>query len=86
MDIMYRDRNSKGKVTPKYNGSSAQPFGYTGEQSDLETGFMHLRARAYDPSAGRFLQRDPVAGAAQIPSTLNYPPPSTGTPTRSTIR
>jgi RHS repeat-associated protein len=52
-------------------GSSTQPFGYTGEQRDGETGFMHLRARGYDPATGRFLQRDPVAGAAQIPSTLN---------------
>jgi RHS repeat-associated protein len=52
-------------------GSSAQPFGYTGEQADLETGFLHLRARAYDPSTGRFLQRDPVAGAGRVPTTLN---------------
>jgi RHS repeat-associated protein len=52
-------------------GSSAQPFGYTGEQRDLETGFMHLRARAYDPSTGRFQQRDPVAGAGRVPTTLN---------------
>jgi RHS repeat-associated protein len=52
-------------------GSSAQPFGYTGEQRDLETGFLHLRARAYDPGTGRFLQRDPVAGAGAVPTTLN---------------
>jgi RHS repeat-associated protein len=40
-------------------------------QRDLETGFLHLRARAYDPSTGRFQQRDPVAGAGRVPTTLN---------------
>jgi RHS repeat-associated protein len=52
-------------------GSSALPFGYTGEQRDLATGFLHLRARAYRPSTGRFQQRDPVARAGRVPTTLN---------------
>ncbi len=42
-------------------GGSTQPFGYTGEQV-LGTGLVDLRARAYDPSIGRFLQRDVLPG------------------------
>ncbi len=41
-------------------GSSTQPFGYTGEQSDPERGLLYLRARMYDPTMGRFIQRDPL--------------------------
>jgi RHS repeat-associated protein len=41
-------------------GSSSQPFQFTGEQVD-PTGFEYLRARIYDPQTGRLLQRDPLA-------------------------
>jgi RHS repeat-associated protein len=34
------------------------PLGYTGEFRDAATGFTFLRARMYEPSIGRFLQRD----------------------------
>ncbi|MBI3560644.1 MAG: type IV secretion protein Rhs [Gammaproteobacteria bacterium] len=34
-------------------------FGYTGREPD-ETGLMYYRARYYDPSVGRFTQRDPI--------------------------
>ncbi len=39
-------------------GSSTQPFGFTGELNDASTGLLHLRAREYDPASGRFLQQD----------------------------
>jgi len=42
-------------------GSVTQPFEYTGEQRDGETGFINLRARMYEPEVGRLLQRDPLA-------------------------
>jgi RHS repeat-associated protein len=51
-------------------GSSGQPFGYTGEQRDGATGLVYLRARMYDPSGGRFVQRDPWPGALIQPSSL----------------
>ena len=35
------------------------PFRYCGEYYDLETGFVYLRARMYDPSTGRFISQDP---------------------------
>jgi RHS repeat-associated protein len=33
---------------------------FTGREWDSETGLYHYRARAYSPSLGRFLQRDPL--------------------------
>jgi RHS repeat-associated protein len=52
-------------------GASTQPFQYTGEQRDAETSLFYLRARMYDPAAGRFVQRDPAAGYGFLPSTLH---------------
>ena len=34
------------------------PFRYSGEYYDAETGFIYLRARYYDPSIGRFTAED----------------------------
>jgi RHS repeat-associated protein len=51
-------------------GSSTQPFGFTGEQAD-STGLVYLRARMYDPTIGRFVQRDPLTGSIPSPGTLN---------------
>ena len=36
------------------------PFRYTGEYYDEETGFTYLRNRYYDSSVGRFITEDPV--------------------------
>jgi RHS repeat-associated protein len=36
------------------------PFLFTGREYDAETGLYHYRARAYDPTTGRFEQRDPA--------------------------
>lgn len=57
-------------IPTQAQGASPQPFGYTGEQVDA-TGLVYLRARMYDPSSGRFLQRDPLAGHVRIPFSLN---------------
>ena len=43
-----------------YSGSYLNPFRYSGEYFDEETGFYYLRARYYDPSVGRFLTEDPA--------------------------
>jgi RHS repeat-associated protein len=40
------------------SGSIAQ-YGYTGREPDA-TGLMYYRARYYDPTIGRFTQRDPI--------------------------
>jgi RHS repeat-associated protein len=52
-------------------GTSSQPFGYAGQQTDAESGLQYLRARTYDPGTGRFLQRDPMPGSPTHPQTLN---------------
>ncbi|MBI4493717.1 MAG: hypothetical protein HY690_13075, partial [Chloroflexi bacterium] len=52
-------------------GTGSQPFQYTGEPRDAETGFVNLRARMYDPATGRFVQRDPFPGFDSDPLSLN---------------
>jgi RHS repeat-associated protein len=42
-------------------------YGYTGREPD-ETGLIHYRARYYDPSVGRFTQRDPIGLAGGLNS------------------
>lgn len=45
---------------PKGGSATLGGFGYAGEQTDAETGFVYLRARHYDPATGRFVQQDPL--------------------------
>ncbi len=45
-------------------------IGYTGELT-LPSGAVWLRARTYDPSARRFVERDDYAGDGGVPATLN---------------
>jgi RHS repeat-associated protein len=44
---------------------------YTGREYDAESGIYHYRARAYDPTLGRFLQKDPLQGMLTWPQTQN---------------
>ena len=41
-------------------GTSGNPFRYTGRRLDAETGLYYYRARYYSPALGRFLQTDPI--------------------------
>ncbi len=52
-------------------GSSTQPFQFTGQQTDADSGLQYLRARYYDPPSGRFLGRDPLPGRTMSPKTQN---------------
>jgi RHS repeat-associated protein len=58
------------------------PFGYTGQYTDNETGLQYLRNRYYDPTTGQFLTRDPIAPLTRDPygyaerSPLNVADPS----------
>ncbi|QDH21607.1 RHS repeat-associated core domain-containing protein [Saccharibacillus brassicae] len=47
------------------------PFGYSGEFWDEDTGLEYLRSRWYDPSIGRFIQEDTFEGYVNRPSSLN---------------
>jgi RHS repeat-associated protein len=52
-------------------GTSTQPFGFAGEQRDPETSLMYLSARMYDPTLGRFVQRDALLGSRIRPNSLH---------------
>jgi RHS repeat-associated protein len=41
-------------------GTVDQPYSYTGREFDSETGLYYYRARYYDATTGRFLQKDPI--------------------------
>lgn len=52
--------NPYGQITGK-TGTATSPLGWAGEYRDIETGYVYLRARHYDPTTGQFLTRDPIA-------------------------
>jgi RHS repeat-associated protein len=47
------------------------PFKYTGEIQDDESGLIYLRARYYDPSVHRFITEDTYEGKIDNPLSLN---------------
>jgi RHS repeat-associated protein len=52
-------------------GTRPSALQYTGEQKDVDTGLVYLRARWYDSATGRFTTRDPFPGFAALPQTLH---------------
>ena len=54
--------------------SSENPFQYCGEYTDAESGFIYLRARYYDPNAGRFISEDPARDGMNWYSYCNANP------------
>jgi RHS repeat-associated protein len=65
--------DASGNVVDSYNydafgairsstGSQANPFTFTGEQTDASTGLEYLRARYYDAASGSFISRDAMPG------------------------
>ena len=55
-DIDYGMYRYGGKITPAITDTN--PYRYAGEYYDLETGFIYLRARYYDPTLCRFISED----------------------------
>ncbi len=55
----------------KPDGKDDNPFRYCGEYFDKETGEVYLRARYYQPKAGRFLTRDTYTGEEDEPLSLH---------------
>ena len=53
--------------------ASTQPFWFTGELQDTDTGtnFVYLRARYYSPGEGRFISRDGYSVRTDAPDTPN---------------
>lgn len=52
--------SSFGQIIGQTNLSETDRFGFTGREHDAESGLLHYRARGYDASSGKFLQRDPL--------------------------
>jgi RHS repeat-associated protein len=74
--------NAAGTVTDTYEydafgndvnhtGTTPNNYLYRGEQYDSDLGLYYLRARYYNPSASRFLSRDPEDGIPTDPKTLH---------------
>jgi RHS repeat-associated protein len=59
------------ETTPNPNKPFNNPFKYTGEPQDDESGLIYLRARYYDPTIGRFISQDTVEGDLNNPLSLN---------------
>ena len=49
----------------------SNPYRYSGEYFDKETGSIYLRARYYDPGIGRFISEDSFLGNNSDPLSLN---------------
>ena len=63
--VSYRyDAYGKATITRGGTPQSSDPLGnhwtFTGRFLDEEAGLLYYRARYYDPTLGRFLQRDPL--------------------------
>jgi RHS repeat-associated protein len=52
-------------------GTTVNPFLFTGQQFDADSGFYHLRARYYQPGVGRFTSVDPYEGDIETPASLH---------------
>lgn len=59
-----------GNIVSKTEGMS-NPFAYSGEMYDDESGLYYLRARYYDPKVGRFVSEDTYKGQVDNPLSLN---------------
>jgi len=70
--------DATGTITDRYaydaygnavvaSGSTVNPYRYSGERLDSDTGLYQLRARYYNPAVGRFISRDPFSGRVEAP-------------------
>jgi len=55
----------------EHTGTDTQPYAFTGEPLDPNSGFQDHRARWMDPSVGRFATVDPWRGSRFEPATLH---------------
>ena len=52
-------------------GTDDNPYRYTGERFDSDTGLIYLRARWYEPNLGRWISQDSFTGSGLRPGSLN---------------
>lgn len=50
-----------GKVIAFSGSNAPNPFQFTGQYTDVESGLQYLRARYYDPSTAQFISSDPLS-------------------------
>lgn len=62
--------NEYGKLIQEQEGIK-NPFRYSGEYYDEETGYIYLRARYYDPENMRFISQDTYVGILNSPLSHN---------------
>ncbi|WP_208029269.1 RHS repeat-associated core domain-containing protein [Rhabdothermincola sediminis] len=67
-----------GQLTVR-TGTATTPLGYTGQYTDPETRYQHLRNRYYDPTTGQFLTRDPITPITREPYGYVYGNPLNNT-------
>ena len=56
--IQRYDYDPYGVELGEEDSTDENPFRYSGQYTDRETGYVYLRARYYDPALGRFLSMD----------------------------
>jgi RHS repeat-associated protein len=61
-----------GKVTSESNAAVDQLYTYIGRELDHESGFLHLRARPYDPDLAQFVGEDPEGFGPGDPNLRRY--------------
>jgi RHS repeat-associated protein len=54
-----------------HTGTSGTTYGFTGEQHDVATGLLYLRARYYNPALRSFMGKDAWSGSRQRPQSMN---------------
>jgi RHS repeat-associated protein len=69
-DIIQYDYDSFGNQK-NIDSIDTNPFRYSGEYFDKETGTIYLRARYYNPNNGRFITEDSYRGDSADPLSLN---------------
>jgi len=69
-ELSYYEYDAYGNGT-KETGKVENPYRYTGQYLDEETGFYYLRARYYDSNTMRFTTEDSYLGDMKNPLSLN---------------
>jgi RHS repeat-associated protein len=64
--------SSFGSVLPESSPANGDRFKFTGREYDATSGLYYDRARYYDPAAGRFVSRDPIAFLGGDPNLYRY--------------
>jgi RHS repeat-associated protein len=67
-----RTYDSFGNTLSQLDPNVKFRFGYTGRESDPETGLYYYRARYFDPNVGRFISTDPIGFEAGDANLYRY--------------